>query len=263
MRGILRTKIAQRRLYKSVLTLHSDYEASNDLLPSDACHPIEGTNGGAVWVLRGTCNFINKTQIAHQAGATAVLIGNAGKRKSSSTELVAIRCPEQLPQQDCEIPITTVMISERDSSRLFTWYKEHPAISVRIFALDAAPVDWCAVQLWLLMLALVVASAFAAPLSSSRDDALTGSDDEGFIVLGMIHTVMFAICTSSAVVVLLCFYGRLCKYGCCHDCSNARAHARMHKHACTPTTAGTPQGIMSSTRTSTPLLMYRVDGSCR
>ena len=78
-------------LHKSVLTLHSEYEAVDDLVPSDACHPIQPAPDGVLWVLRGKCNFINKTMAAQQAGAASVLIGNAGKRKGSDTELIAIR----------------------------------------------------------------------------------------------------------------------------------------------------------------------------
>jgi hypothetical protein len=78
-------------LRKSVLRLHSGYDAVDDLLPADACSAIEPVPGGALWVLRGGCNFINKTTAAKQAGAAALLIGNAGKRKRSDTELVAIR----------------------------------------------------------------------------------------------------------------------------------------------------------------------------
>ena len=165
-----RATAGELALYKSVLQIHSAYEATDDLLPSDACQPIEALpaaspasgGGGALWVLRGTCNFINKTMNAHAAGATAVIVANAGKRKSSSTELIAISCPDGLEDQACETPITTVMISDYDSSRLFRWYKQGEAKSVRIFAAEAASVDPCALQLWLLLFTLVVASSLAS-----------------------------------------------------------------------------------------------------
>jgi hypothetical protein len=157
-----RAAAGEHVLYKSVLRLHSTYEAMSDLLPSDACSPIEalpatppdGGVGRALWVLRGTCNFLNKTMNAHAAGATAVIVGNAGKRKSSSTELIAISCPAGLAEHECETPIPTVMISDLDSSRLFRWYKQHEAPSVRIFAAETAPVDVCALQAQILKSAL-------------------------------------------------------------------------------------------------------------
>jgi len=78
-------------LQKSVLKVHGDYEAAEELLPSDGCHPIQPVPGGAVaWVLRGACSFINKTLSAAEAGASAVLIGNAGKRKTSDTGFVVL-----------------------------------------------------------------------------------------------------------------------------------------------------------------------------
>lgn len=99
----------KRMLHKSVLRLHSEYDAVDDLLPADACHPIEPAWGGVLWVLRGKCNFINKTVIAKQAGASAVLIGNAGKRKRTDSELVAISCPEG-QEEACESSLTTGQI---------------------------------------------------------------------------------------------------------------------------------------------------------
>ncbi len=77
-------------LRKSVLKVHGDYEAADELLPSDGCHPIQPVLGGAVWVLRGACSFINKTLSAAEAGASAVLIANAGKRKTSDTGFVVL-----------------------------------------------------------------------------------------------------------------------------------------------------------------------------
>lgn len=100
----------KRMLHKSVLRLHSEYDAVDDLLPADACHPIQPARGGVLWVLRGKCNFINKTMTAHRAGASAVLIGNAGKRKGTDSELVAINCPEG-QEEACESSLTTGQIT--------------------------------------------------------------------------------------------------------------------------------------------------------
>ena len=90
-----RNAAAEHALYKAVLRAHSDYDALDDLLPSDGCHPIEPVPDGdggkvAVWMLRGTCNFVNKTFTAMAAGANAVIIGNTGRLIASSSQLLAI-----------------------------------------------------------------------------------------------------------------------------------------------------------------------------
>ena len=197
-------------LAKAVLQTHTGYANLGDLRPADACHPIEPVHGGAVWVLRGTCDFANKTVTARAAGAKALLIGNAGKRKRSDTELVAIRCPDGL-EEACESEIATVVISDRDSSSLFSFYKHRAdELSVRMYAAEPAPADLCALHLWLLTFFLVVGCAATTEVVVCKSQhAVRG---RGYLVLGMTHLVLFSLFLVTTLLLFLFFYRSDCGY---------------------------------------------------
>ncbi|KAF8017094.1 hypothetical protein BT93_H2343 [Corymbia citriodora subsp. variegata] len=180
--------------------------------PPDFCTmPKEKLKGEVVVVQRGNCSFTTKSNIAEDAGATAILIIN------NRTELFKMVC--EVNQTDVKIGIPAVMLPQDAGANLEKLISTNTNVSVQLYSPQRPLVDVAEVFLWLMAVGTILCASYWSARSAREaaieyEKLLKDASDELVETEGIGSSGVVDINTTSAVlfvVVASCFLVMLYK----------------------------------------------------
>ncbi|KAJ8433683.1 hypothetical protein Cgig2_002354 [Carnegiea gigantea] len=177
--------------------------------PPDCCSPPKNKlTGEAILVYRGNCSFTTKTNIAEDAGASAILIVN------NSTELFKMVCEDDA---DTNIRIPAVMLPVDAGKTLEELLYNNSKVSVQLYSPRRPAIDVAEVFLWLMAVGCILCASYWSAwnakeaviecdklLKDAPDDlavtAETGSP--GFVDISTRSAILFVVIASCFLVML-------------------------------------------------------------
>ncbi|KAL9671325.1 hypothetical protein QQ045_008893 [Rhodiola kirilowii] len=178
--------------------------------PPDCCSkPKNKLTGEVILVWRGNCSFTTKTNVAEDAGASAILIIN------NRTDLIKMVCEEN--QTDLDIAIPAVMLPQDAGTSLEMLLKNNSNVSVQIYSPRRPAVDVAEVFLWLMAVGTIICASYWSAWSAReaakererllKDDTVehhhtqrTGSN--GMVDISVTSAVLFVVFASCFLVML-------------------------------------------------------------
>ncbi|KAI3434329.1 PA domain-containing protein [Psidium guajava] len=197
------------------LTLESKEKHANNTRiiiadPPDFCSmPKKKLNGEVVVVHRGNCSFTTKSNVAENAGATAILIIN------NRTELFKMVC--EANETDVEIGIPAVMLPQDAGASLESLINMNTNVSVQLYSPRRPLVDVAEVFLWLMAVGTILCASYWSARSAreaaiEHEKLLKDASDEsveiegigssGVVDINMMSAVLFVVVASCFLVML-------------------------------------------------------------
>ncbi|KAJ8450232.1 hypothetical protein Cgig2_033426 [Carnegiea gigantea] len=195
-------------------TLESKEKHANQTIltladPPDCCSPPKNKLAGeAILVFRGNCSFTTKTNIAEDAGASAILIVN------NSTELFKMVCEDDA---DTDIRIPAVMLPIYAGEMLEGLLYNDSKVSVQLYSPRRPAVDVAEVFLWLMAVGTILCASYwsawnAREAAIEHDELLKDAADEvavnaetayaGFVDISTRSAILFIVIASCFLVML-------------------------------------------------------------
>ncbi|XP_010670265.2 signal peptide peptidase-like 4 isoform X1 [Beta vulgaris subsp. vulgaris] len=177
--------------------------------PPDCCSPPKNKlTGEAILVYRGNCSFTTKTNIAEDAGASAILIVN------NSTELFKMVCEDDA---DTNIRIPAVMLPIYAGEVLEDLLSNNSRVYVQLYSPKRPAVDVAEVFLWLMAVGTILCASYwsawnAREAAIEHDKILKDASDEvaasvetgsaGFVDISTTSALLFVVIASGFLVML-------------------------------------------------------------
>lgn len=195
-------------------TLESKEKHANQTIltladPPDCCSPPKNKLAGeAILVFRGNCSFTTKTNIAEDAGASAILIVN------NCTELFKMVCEDDA---DTDIRIPAVMLPIYAGEMLEGLLYNNSKVSVQLYSPRRPAVDVAEVFLWLMAVGTILCASYwsawnAREAAIEHDKLLKDAAHEvavnaesgyaGFVDISTRSAVLFIVIASCFLVML-------------------------------------------------------------
>ena len=186
---------------------------------NDACEELEAASGAILLADRGTCNFLNKTRRAFDAGASALVVGNLPPDSTEFEELPVMGCPDGWEDSCKNVSIPAVIIYSGDKQQLKRWLETSESEKVILYATiyqrAHATLDPSSVFIWMLATCTVIAGSYLAVIpdrsKASGGHSSFGSDvqddDDGIPMqdITMVHALCFVFMASGMLVLLFFF----------------------------------------------------------
>lgn len=177
--------------------------------PPDCCSPPKNKlTGEAILVYRGNCSFTTKTNIAEDAGASAILIVN------NSTELFKMVCEDDA---DTNIRIPAVMLPVDAGKALEELLYNNSEVSVQLYSPRRPAIDVAEVFLWLMAVGCILCASYWSVwnakeaviecdklLKDAPDDLAVTADtgSPGFVDISTRSAILFVVIASCFLVML-------------------------------------------------------------
>ncbi|KAK8502952.1 hypothetical protein V6N12_054177 [Hibiscus sabdariffa] len=177
--------------------------------PPDCCRkPRNKLTGEVILVHRGNCSFTVKTNVAEEAGASAILIIN------NQTELFKMVCESDA---DVNIKIPAVMLPQDAGSRLEKYISNNTMVSVALYSPKRPAIDIAEVFLWLMAVGTILCASYwsawtAREVAIEQDKLLKDASEEflqvgasgssGFVDINTTSAVLFVVIASCFLVML-------------------------------------------------------------
>ncbi|KAL9234479.1 hypothetical protein vseg_009349 [Gypsophila vaccaria] len=177
--------------------------------PPDCCSPPRNKlTGEAILVYRGNCSFTTKTNIAEDAGASAILIIN------NSTELFKMVCEADA---DTNIRIPAVMLPIDVGATLENLLYNNSNVYLQLYSPKRPAVDVAEVFLWLMAVGTILCASYwsawnAREAAIEHDKVLKDASDEvinaveagspGFVDISTRSALVFVVIASCFLVML-------------------------------------------------------------
>ncbi|XP_021767087.1 signal peptide peptidase-like 4 [Chenopodium quinoa] len=168
--------------------------------PPDCCSPPRNKlTGEAILVYRGNCSFTTKTNIAEDAGASAILIVN------NSTELFKMVCEEDA---DTNIHIPAVMLPIYAGETLEDLLYNNSRVYVQLYSPKRPEVDVAEVFLWLMAVGTILCASYwsawnAREAAIEHDKMLKDASEEVAVSEGTGSSAFVDISTRSAFLFVV------------------------------------------------------------
>ncbi|CAN1157375.1 Signal peptide peptidase-like 4 [Linum perenne] len=179
--------------------------------PPDCCSkPRNKLTGEVIMVQRGNCSFTTKSNIAEEAGASAILIVNY------RTELFKMVCEEN--ETDLDIGIPAVMLPQDAGTTLQNYMSSNASVLLQIYSPRRPLVDVAEVFLWLMAVSIIICasywSAWSAREAAIEQEKLLkdgldvnqgGACSASIVNINVTSAVLFVVVASCFLVMLYKF----------------------------------------------------------
>ncbi|CAN1308884.1 Signal peptide peptidase-like 4 [Linum perenne] len=163
-----------------------------------------------IMVQRGNCSFTTKSNIAEEAGASAILIVNY------RTELFKMVCEEN--ETDLDIGIPAVMLPQDAGTTLQNYMSSNASVLLQIYSPRRPLVDVAEVFLWLMAVSIIICasywSAWSAREAAIEQEKLLkdgldvnqgGACSASIVNINVTSAVLFVVVASCFLVMLYKF----------------------------------------------------------